>query len=381
MRSVCVVTGTRANYGRLKTVMNAIEKSNELELKLIVTGMHLVPECGYTINEIRKDGYKIDEIVDMNLSNNSASGMCKSLGLGLIGMTQAIERIKPDIILILGDRDEDLAPAIIGAHMNIPVAHIHGGEVTGSIDESIRHAITKFSHIHFTANEDSKERVIKLGEQSKYVFNVGSPGLDSILNIEYKSKDELFNEYKLDINKRSILLAQHPVTTESSNAAIQIRETMEAIKKLNMQTVLIYPNSDAGSSEMIRVIEEYKNFDFIKMYKNIPFEDYLALLKYSDVMVGNSSSGIMEAPSFKLPVINIGTRQNGRLQSLNIINCDYSTNEIIEKIEYVLNDSLFKEKLDKCINLYGDGKTGEKIAEVLSNIKIDKNLIQKKITY
>ena len=189
MRRVCVITGTRANYGRLKPVMKAIQDSDKLELKLIVTAMHLVKECGYTISEIERDGYKIDATVDMHVSNDTGAGMCKSLGLGLIGLTQAVEQIKPDIILILGDRDEDLAGAIIGSHMNIPVAHIHGGEVTGTIDELIRHAITKFSHIHFPATEESRQRILKLGENEKYVYNVGSPGLDSIINREYETKE------------------------------------------------------------------------------------------------------------------------------------------------------------------------------------------------
>ncbi|MCE9675726.1 UDP-N-acetylglucosamine 2-epimerase [Paraclostridium bifermentans] len=381
MRNICVITGTRANYGRLKPVMNAIINNPKLELKLIVTGMHLIPEFGYTVREIEKDGYYIDARVDMHLANDTGANMCKSLGLGLIGMTQAIERIKPDIILILGDRDEDLAGAIIGSHMNIPVAHIHGGEVTGTIDESIRHATTKFAHIHFAATEGSKNRLLKLGEIKDYVFNVGSPGLDSILNRKYKTKRELFSEFNLDCNRKLIIVAQHTVTTQREQAVCQMRETMEAIKALGEQTVLIYPNADAGGREMIDVIKQYENLDFISTYRNINFEDYLNLLKYSDVMIGNSSSGIMEAPSYHLPVVNLGTRQNGREQSTNILNINHDKKLIINAIEKCLYDEAFIKKVNECTNPYGDGKTGIRIAEILSEIEINDKLIQKKIAY
>lgn len=381
MRRICVITGTRANYGRLKTVMDSIIKHPELELKLIVTGMHLVVECGYTINEIINDGYTVDARVDMNISNDTGAGMCKALGLGLIGITQAIESINPDIILILGDRDEDLAGAIIGAHMNIPVAHIHGGEVTGTIDEAIRHATTKFSHIHFAATEESKERILKLGENEEVVFNVGSPGLDSILNRIYMSREEVFEKFKLDKDRKLVIVAQHPVTTQRDEAKKQMEETMEAIKKLGEQTILVYPNSDAGSREMIEVIKSYRDLDFISTYRNIHFEDFLNLLKYADVMVGNSSSGIMEAPSYKLPVINIGERQKGREQSTNIINVDHDREIIYSSLIKALNDEEFIKKVNSCVNPYGDGKTGERIASILNSISITKNLIEKRITY
>lgn len=381
MRKICVITGTRANYGRLKTVMNAIIEHPELQLKLIVTGMHLVQEYGYTVSEIEKDGYYIDARVDMHLSNDTGSGMCKSLGLGLIGMTQAIEQINPDMILILGDRDEDLAGAIIGAHMNIPVAHIHGGEVTGTIDESIRHATTKFSHIHFAATEDSKERLLKLGELSEYIFNVGSPGLDSILNKEYKTKEQIFNKFKLDESKKLIIVAQHPVTTQREEAAYQMEQTMEAVREIGEQTILIYPNSDAGGRDMISIISKYESLDFIHTYRNINFEDYLNLLKYADLMIGNSSSGIMEAPSYKLPVINLGVRQNGRQQADNILNVEHDKNLIKDAIEKSLYDNEFINQVNNCINPYGDGKTGKRIADILSKIEINNKLTQKKISY
>lgn len=381
MRKVCVITGTRANYGRLKPVMNAIKEHNELELKLIVTGMHLLPEMGYTVNEIEKDGYKIDAKVDMHIVNDSGAGMSKSLGLALIGITQAIESISPDIILILGDRDEDLAGAIIGAHMNIPVAHMHGGEVTGTIDESIRHAITKFSHIHLAASQESVKRLIKLGEIKDNIYNVGSPGLDSILNLNYKSKDYIFDKFNINKNKKLILVAQHPVTSESDKAKEQMKQTMEALKEIGEETIIIYPNNDSGSKEMIEVIESYSEVKYFQTYRNIKFEDYLHILKYADLMVGNSSSGIMEAPSYKLPAINIGVRQEGREQSDNIITVNPIKSEIKDAIIKGLYDEEFINKVNMCFNPYGDGKTGKRVANILSKIIINKKLIQKKITY
>lgn len=380
-RKICVITGTRANYGRLKSIMTEIKNSNSLELAVIVTGMHLIRECGYTVTEIEKDGFNIDAKVDMHLANLNEAGMCKSLGFALIGLTQAIESIRPDIILILGDRDEDLAGAIIGAHMNIPTAHIHGGEVTGTVDEIIRHGVTKFSHIHFPATEESKERIIKLGENPDYVFNVGSPGLDSILNIEYVSKEKIFEKYGLNPKKKLIILSQHPVTTEAEEAGLQMKETLEAVEKIAEQTILIYPNSDAGSSKIVNIIKEYEDLPFINSYMNINFEDFLNLLKYTDVMIGNSSSGIMEAPSYKVPVVNIGTRQSGRECSSNLINVNYNRDDIYDAVYKSLYDNEYINKVNLCINPYGDGKTGKRIAKILEEVSLGKEIIQKRINY
>ena len=380
-KKICVITGTRANYGRLKPIMKEIINSNKLELSVVVTGMHLIRECGYTVTEIEKDGFIIDAKVDMHLANLNEAGMCKSLGIALLGLTQAIESIKPDVILILGDRDEDLAGAIIGAHMNIPVAHIHGGEVTGTVDEIIRHGITKFSHIHFPATENSKERIIKLGENQDYVYNVCSPGLDSILNREYKTKKDIFKKYGLSMKKKLIILSQHPVTTEADKSGDQIRKTLEAVKRIGEQVILIYPNSDAGSRKIVDVIKEYEKLEFINSYMNIPFEDFLNLLKYTDVMVGNSSSGIMEAPSFKVPVVNVGTRQNGRECSTNLLNVSYNEEEIYMAIHKSLYDESYINEVNKCINPYGDGKTGKRIVEILESLTISRNLVQKRINY
>ena len=380
-RKVAVITGTRADYGIYYYVLKEIESNPNLELKLIVCGMHLCPEFGMTVQEIEKDGFHIEDRFETILASDTGSAMGKSIGLSIIHMAQCFERIKPDVLLILGDRGEMLAGAIAASHMNIPVAHIHGGEVTGTIDESVRHAVTKLSHIHFASTEDSAQRITKLGEVKENVFVSGAPGLDYIKNAKYHSREEILNKFNLK-DENIILLTQHPVTTEREVASWQISQTLEALVKLGLQTIISYPNSDNGGREMIKVIEEYRSkYDIFKVYKNITQEDYLNLLNITSVMVGNSSSGIIEAASFKLPVVNIGTRQNGRLRANNVIDCDYDKASILKAINISLNDTEFKKDLEICVNPYGEGKSSKKIVDILANINIDKKLIQKKITY
>ncbi len=380
-RKIAVITGTRADYGIYYSVLKAIENHKDLELSLIVCGMHLSPEFGMTIEEIQKDGFKIDDKIDTILSSDSGSAMAKSIGITLMGLTQSLERINPDILLILGDRGEMIAGALAAVHMNIPVAHIHGGEVTGTVDESIRHSITKLSHIHFPANEDSKRRIIKMGEEEKNVYVVGAPGIDYIKNTKYLSREEVLKRFNLKDDK-IFIMTQHPVTTEKHMVSNQIEETLSAIAKLGVQTIISYPNSDNGGREIIKVIEKYREkYDFLKVFKNLSQVEYLSLLNTADVMIGNSSSGIIEAPSFKLPVVNIGTRQQGRLRACNIVDVAYSKKEILDAIDKVLYDEEFRKSLENCENPYGDGKAGERIADILSKIQINSDLIQKRITY
>jgi len=292
-----------------------------------------------------------------------------------------MQKIRPDIILLLGDRSEMLAGAIVGAYLYIPVAHIHGGEITGNIDESARHAITKLSNIHFVATEKSAERIIIMGENSKYVFIVGAPGLDDILNSQLIDSKLISDKYGIELSEPLILVIQHPVTSEINEAPKQIHETLNAISELNYQTIVIYPNCDAGGRKIIDAIKQYKYNNKINIYENIPRNDYLAILKIASVIVGNSSSAIIEAPSFKKPAVNIGTRQEGRERAENVIDVDYNKKQIIFAIEKALFDKEFNYKLRNVKNPYGDGKSGDKIVQILSEIKIDNKLLQKKLTY
>ena len=380
-RKIAVVTGTRAEYGIYFPVLKAIQISSKLDLSLIVTGMHLSENFGHTVDEIEKDGFIIDAKIPLGLLEDSGASMARDVGMCTLGLTDALEKIKPDILLVLGDRGEMLATAIVGIYMNIPVAHLHGGEVSGTVDESVRHAITKLSHIHFPATEESAERIRKLGEDEFRIHVVGAPALDTILSETFVPKEEIRKRFDLDINKLIVLVVQHPVTTEFDDVERQIRETMDAVVELGEQTVLIYPNADAGGRKIIEIIEQYRGHDFIRIFKSLKHVDYLSLMRSADVMVGNSSSGIIEAPSFGLPVVNIGTRQIGRQKGQNIIDVDYDKDKIIKAIKVGLYYKEFKGKASKCISPYGNGHASTKIAEILENMDITPELLQKKIVY
>lgn len=308
---------------------------------------------------------------------DSGADMSRALGKVLIGITDTLEKIKPDILLVGFDLGAHLAGAIAGAHMNIPVAHIQGGEVTGSIDESLRHAITKFSHIHFPSNQDAADRLIKMGENPDFVFNAGCPSLDVAFNAEMISKDILVKEFDINTSKPLAVIIQHPVTTEVDKSTEQILTTIRAVMELDLQTIMIYPNVDAGGR---RIINEIKKSD-IRIIENLPFEKFLSLLSIADVLIGNSSSGIREAASFHLPVVNIGTRQQGRLRPENVVDVDYNKSQIINAIKKVLYDVEFKETVKKCRNPYGDGNSAKKIVKILKDIKITPDMLQKRICY
>lgn len=382
MRRIAVVTGSRAEYGILYPVLKAVEAHPGLRLSLVVTGMHLSHEFGYTVQQIEKDGFEIEAKVDMLASNDSLVAMAESVGVGIMGMAQTWEQLKPDVILVLGDRVEPLAAATAGAYMNIPVAHIHGGDGTrAGADEYARHAITKLAHIHFPATEKSAERIIKMGEEEWRVHTVGSPSLDTILNDALLPAEALTKELGIALSQPLILLIQHPVTTQVDEAAKQMKETLETIVEIGSPTVVVYPNSDAGGRSMIDLIKEYGKYPFVKTFKSLPRREYLSLMKVASVMVGNSSSGIIEAPSLGLPAVNIGIRQEGRERGKNVIDVGHNRQEIVKGIEKALTDKEFLAEVKKCESPYGDGKAAPRIAEILNKVEITPRLLQKKITY
>ncbi len=383
-RKICVVTGSRAEYGILKALLKKIKKSKKLDLQIIVTGMHLLPKFGYTIKEIEKDGFKIDAKVPMIVSGDTKPSMAISIGVGIIGLTQAIESLNPDIVLVLGDRFEMLAAAIAAAYSGRIVAHLSGGDSPrAGYDEYTRHAITKISHLHFPTTKKSAKRIIKLGENPKYVFPVGSTSLDTILNKKTPSKRFLCKKYGLDEEKPILLVVQHPVSTHPENAGHEIKITLEAVIELGYQAVVIYPNADPGGKKMIQVIQEFKQKypKNIHAFESLPFEDYLGLMKAANVMVGNSSSGVIEAPSFHLPVVNIGPRQEGRERAENVIDVGYDKEEIKKAIKKAFCDKRFGDRVRRCKNPYGDGKASERIVKILSKIRVDEKLVNKKIAY
>jgi UDP-N-acetylglucosamine 2-epimerase (non-hydrolysing)/GDP/UDP-N,N'-diacetylbacillosamine 2-epimerase (hydrolysing) len=378
-RKILVTTGTRADYGILRPVLQAIMKSKKLKLYLIVTGTHLSKKHGLTINEIKRDGFEIFATIDMVPQGDTNYFMSKALGEGIIAFSKIFSKLRPDINLILGDRDEMLASALAAAHMNIPNAHIHGGDKSGGIDEYNRHAITKISNIHFAATKKSKERIIKMGENPKYVFLTGSPGLDEVVNNKITNKKDLEKKYGLKFDGSEILLLQHPVTTQTKISGEQILSTLKAIAKTKKTTIAIAPNSDAGNKIIFKYLESFsRKYDFIKMYRSLPRSDYLGLLKNCGVLVGNSSSGMIEANYFQIPVINIGIRQEGREKGKNVLDLKYAS---VKSIYDTILKALKIKKSIKSTNVYGNGNASKKILYCLEKINLSKDLIQKNIFY
>ena len=380
-KKILVTTGTRAEYGILRPVLNEIIKSKKLQLYLTVTGTHLSKKHGYTINEIKHDGFKISSSFKMIPKDDTLFSLSKSIGKGILKFSEIFNKVKPDLNLVLGDRGEMLASAIAASQMNIPNVHIHGGDVSGGIDEYNRHAITKLSNIHFAATQKSKKRIIKMGENPKNVFFTGSPSLDEIRQNKITDKKTLEKIYDIKFSGEEILLLQHPVTTQIEFSKKQILNTLRAIVKLKKTTIVISPNSDPGNATIFKNIQIYsKKFDFIRLYNSLPRSDYLGLLKNCGVLVGNSSSGIIESSVFQTPVVNIGIRQAGREKGKNVINVKDNS---IKSINKAIVKSLKIKKLSKKSSnyIYGKGDTAKKIVKILEKINIDKDLIQKQIHY
>lgn len=381
MKKIVYITGTRADYGLMRSTLRSIEKQHNLDLSLIVTGMHLSHEFGYTMQEIERDNFKIAAKIPALFDQDTGSAMVKSYGRFIIELADVLEDVNPDMVLLLGDRWEAMAGAVVGAYMNKLVAHVAGGELSGSIDEPNRHVITRFAHLHFVATENYAQRLVKMGEETHRIYVVGAPGLDDILSKNYYSPQIVERKFGLDINEPLLLVVQHPVVAEYEKADEQMRITLKAVVKFRHQTIVIYPNADAGGRRMIKVINEYENkFPFLCSYENLSREAFLGLMAVSTVMIGNSSCGLTEAPSFKLPAINIGTRQRGRLRAKNVIDVHYDTSEIVDAIKKALSLE-FTMKIKDCENPYGDGKTGPRIAQILGRCKIDSRILQKKLAY
>jgi len=379
-RKITCITGTRADYPRVKSVLREIINRQNLDLSLIVTGSHLLHDYGYSAQEIIDDGFEIDREVEIFIGDyDSPKGMALSAARCTEGIANALSELNPDIVLLTVDRVETLAAAVAVCLMNFPIAHIQGGEVTGTIDESIRHAVTKMSHIHFPATKDAAERIIRMGEDSEMVFNVGCPYIDIINSVQKKSKEDLSKEYGFSNIRKLIIFTQHPVTTEYGSSLEQIKITLKALGLFkDCQVVAFASNTDAGGREIIKAVKSEKNFVQIS---NMKSSDFLSLMSCADLMIGNSSAAIREAPSFHLPAINIGTRQQGRLRAENVIDVDNDEKQIINAIKTGLYDQAFIGKVNKTKNPYGDGKSANRIVDILEKISINDNLIQKRISY
>lgn len=341
MRKICVITGSRAEYGLLSGLMRAIKNDLELELQIIVTNMHLSPEFGLTYKEIENDGFNINKKIIMLLSSDTANATAKSVGLGFIGFADAYEDLQPDIVVVLGDRYEIISAVSTALFYKIPVAHLHGGEITeGAYDDCIRHSITKMSHLHFTSTETYRQRVIQLGEDPERVFNVGALGIENIKRVMLMNKDEL--EATLDgftLGEKSLVVTYHPVTLENSTAAEQVQNLLQALDEFpEYKVIFTLSNSDTDGHVIIKLINEYvaKNPQRAIAYPSLGLKRYLSVLQFVCAAVGNSSSGIIEVPSFGIPTLNIGDRQKGRIAAESVLNCGTSKEDIIAGLNKIL---------------------------------------------
>ncbi|AJW71827.1 UDP-N-acetylglucosamine 2-epimerase [Nitrosopumilus adriaticus] len=378
-RKILFVTERRADYSKLRPVISAVKKSKKFEYYLVVTGSHLSKKHGSTIDEIKNDGFRIYKKFHMFYDNedDSPATMTLAFGRAIENLTKIIKSLKPDIVFSGFDIGANFAAAIVGAHMNIHVAHLEGGEITGTIDESIRHATTKFSHIHFTSSKEASKRLIKLGESPKNIFTVGNPSLDVIKSIKFLSKNELEKEFDIDLKKPFLLVVQHTVTTEINKIDRYFLETINAIKESDIQSIIISGNIDAGSQRIKKIIKNSK----ISHYEHLPFKKYISLLYHASAIIGNSSSGIMEAPFLHIPSINIGTRQEGRSKNKSIINVTYNKEEIKKAIRKILNDKKFLVQIKKQKPQHGKGEASNKIVKILEDLDLEKIPIQKKLAY
>ena len=365
----------RADYSRLSPILKELYKDTFFEVYLVVTGICLLDVHGKDVDYIKEDGFIINAEIPMFIQGerNTNASMVKALAKVLSGMTDEIEKFKPDLVLTGFDIGANLATTIAAAHMNIPVAHIQGGEVTGTIDESIRHAMSKFAHIHFPATEDAKNRLIRLGENPEYIFNVGCPSIDTIVQTPKMNKDILEKKFNIDFSKPTILLIQHPVTTESDESKKQILKSINAVKELNIQALVALPNNDAGSSE---IIDEIKNSG-LSWYPSLSTNEFVNVYRNIGVIVGNSSSGIHESSTFGVPAVNIGTRQQGRERASNVIDVGYEKESIKAGIEKALFDAEYRERVKNITNPYGNGKSAKRIVELLKTVNL-KGIVQKR---
>lgn len=384
MKRIGIMTGTRAEYGLLKPLMQEINKDNDLELYLIVSGMHLSPEFGMTYQEIEEDGFEINAKVEMLLSSDSPAGISKSIGLGVIGFADEFQRADLDMLILLGDRYEALSAAISAMVMRIPIAHLHGGELTeGAIDEGIRHSITKMSYLHFTSTEQYRNRVIQLGENPERVFYVGALGVENIKKINLMTKEELERSIHFEIDENTVIVTYHPVTLENNTVEEQFLNLLEVLdRNPKIRMIFTKANADTNGRIVNELIDKYaaQNSERACAFVSLGQKRYLSALKYCRIVIGNSSSGIIEAPSFGKPIINIGDRQKGRICADSVINCGYTQQEIQQAMETALTEE-FENKARNCRNPYEKENTAANIISVIKDYLLNDKIKLKKGFY
>jgi UDP-hydrolysing UDP-N-acetyl-D-glucosamine 2-epimerase len=382
VKRVCVVVGSRANYSSIKSAMHAIRAHPELELQLVVGASALLDRYGTVLDVIERDGFEPDERVFMLIEGETPGTMAKSTGLGLLELPTAFDRLRPDVVITVGDRFETMATALAATYMNIPLAHTMGGEVSGNIDESIRHAVTKFAHLHFPACADAAERIIRMGEEPERVHVVGCPRMDLVAQVLEQRRDGLSDLFAVgvggtfDLDRPFLLVSQHPVTTEYGDGERQIDETLRAVQELGLPAIVLWPNADAGSEQIargIRKFREHEDDSSLHFFKNLPTNDYIRLMAKTTCLVGNSSSAIREGSFIGTPAVNVGRRQQGRQRGSNVLDVDYDRSEIADAVREQVEHGPYGHE-----PIYGDGRAGERIADVLARVDVD---IQKRMSY
>ncbi len=382
MKKVCVVVGSRANYSSIKSAMRAVGDHPDLQLQLVVGASALLDRYGTVLDVIERDGFEPDEKVFMLIEGETPSTMAKSTGLGLLELPTAFERLEPDIVITVGDRFETMATALAATYMNIPLAHTMGGEVSGNIDESIRHAVTKFAHVHFPACTDAAERIIRMGEEPESVYVVGCPRMDLVAEVLADGSDGLSELFQFgvggtfDLDHPFLLVSQHPVTTEYGDGERQITETLRAVQELDLPAIVLWPNADAGSEQIargIRKFREHEDDSRLHFFKNLATNDYIRLMAKTACLVGNSSSAIREGSFIGMPAVNVGPRQEGRQRGSNVADVGYDRGEIAGAVRAQLEHGPYERE-----PIYGEGDAGRKIADVLAAVEVE---IQKRMTY
>ncbi len=381
MRRIAVVTGSRGEYGYIRPILREIQREPGLEYLLIVTNLHLLPDFGSSVEDIQRDGFRISDQVYMALDGYTPVSMSKSLGVGLMSMTDVLARLRPDLLLLAGDRGEQLMAAVAAAHLNIPIAHIQAGELSGNVDGMTRHAITRFAHLHCAASDEAAQRLRRMGEEAFRIHVTGAPQLDELVNGDYATPEEIAGLFRLDVAQPLILLVQHPVTEEYEQTAAQVQETLEAVCALALPTVAIFPNNDAGNQEIRRLLERYHR-PFMRVERNVPREIFGGLMHVASVMVGNSSSALIEAPAFKLPAVNIGSRQRDRQRGNNVIDVPCERREIQAAIQRAMSPEFRQTLQAECRNPYlGDGQASRRIVEILKTVAMTEELLKKQLAY
>lgn len=380
-RRIAVSLESRATYGYARNVLRAMRNVPELEPVTLVSGMHLMPELGNSVELIRRDGFPVSAEIPLAPAGNGRGAWPRAMGQAMTGFADSLEALKPDIVLLSGDRAETLTLCVTAAYMGIPIAHIQAGDRSGHIDDAARYAIGKFAHIHLASCEDSADRLRRMGEQEFRLFNVGAPQLDDMVDRDFAAHAMTLDGHEFNLRQPYVLLVQHPVLVERGEAADQMRDALDACLETGLPVVWIYPNSDAGFQDIVELINGHAGNPQLLSVQNLERDDYLTLLANAAILVGNSSSGILEAPTFRIPVVNIGNRQRGRPQASNILNCGYARAEIARTIAAGLGDPDVRAACARAVNPYGDGRSGPRICEILRDIPLDRRLLDKQNTY